>query len=59
MLIPTPCQAGLSVVGGLSANFHDPASSVTSWLSSGLKMVQGMSGVLVEFTASLTLVLHQ
>ncbi len=34
-------QAGLSVVGGLSANFHDPASSVTSWLSSGLKMVQG------------------
>lgn len=35
--------AGLSVVGGLSANFHDPASSVTSWLSSGLRMVQGMS----------------
>lgn len=34
--------AGLSVVGGLSANFHDPASSVTSWLSSGLRMVQGM-----------------
>ena len=34
-------QAGLSVVGGLSANFHDPATSVTSWLTSGLRMVQG------------------
>lgn len=33
--------AGLSVVGGLSANFHDPANSVTSWLTSGLRMVQG------------------
>lgn len=33
--------AGLSVVGGLSANFHDPASSMGSWLSSGLRMVQG------------------
>ena len=29
------------MVGGLSANFHDPASSVTSWLQSGLRMVQG------------------
>lgn len=35
----------MSVVGGLSANFHDPASSVSSWLSSGLKMVQGMSSI--------------
>ena len=34
--------AGLSVVGGLSANFNDPSSTVTSWLSSGLRMVQGM-----------------
>lgn len=34
--------AGLSVVGGLSANFRDPATSVLSWLSSGLGMVQGM-----------------
>lgn len=33
--------AGLSVVGGLSANFVSPASSVMSWLSSGMKMVQG------------------
>lgn len=33
--------AGLSVVGGLSANFQSPASSVMSWLSSGLRMVQG------------------
>ena len=33
--------AGLSVVGGLSVNFHDPANSVTSWLTSGLRMVQG------------------
>lgn len=33
--------AGLSVVGGLSANFASPASSVMSWLTSGMKMVQG------------------
>lgn len=33
--------AGPSVVGGLSANFHDPSNSVTSWLTSGLRMVQG------------------
>lgn len=34
-------QAGLSEVGGLSANFHDPSSSVMSWLTTGLSMVQG------------------
>jgi hypothetical protein len=36
-------QAGLSVVGGLSANFHSPSSSVMSWLTTGLSMVQGKS----------------
>lgn len=35
--------AGLSVVGGLSANFHSPSSSVISWLTTGLSMVQGKS----------------
>ena len=34
--------AGLSVVGGLSANFQNSASSVMSWLTSGLRMVQGV-----------------
>jgi uncharacterized membrane protein YjjB (DUF3815 family) len=33
--------AGLSVVGGLSANFTNSSTSVMSWLTSGMKMVQG------------------
>lgn len=33
--------AGLSVVGGLSANFTSSSTSVMSWLTSGMKMVQG------------------
>lgn len=32
--------AGLSVVGGLSANFQSSASASQSWLTSGLRMIQ-------------------
>jgi len=47
--------AGLSVVGGLSANYHDQASSVMSWLSTGLRMVQVTIGIAVGlFTSNLT-----
>jgi len=33
--------AGLSVVGGLSENFANSTNSALSWLTSGLRMVQG------------------
>ena len=35
--------AGLSVVGGLSANFQSSASASQSWLTSGLRMIQSES----------------
>lgn len=48
--------AGLSVVGGLSANFANSASSVMSWLTSGMRMVQGMihKASLIRFRNELT-----
>ena len=33
--------AGLSVVGGLSANYQSPTSTVVSWLTTGISMIQG------------------
>lgn len=43
--------AGLSVVGGLSANFQSSATASQSWLTSGLRMVQ--SEYLSDYTDTL------
>jgi hypothetical protein len=49
-------QAGLSVVGGLSANFRNPTSTVISWLTTGLGMVQVTIGITVGLFASTALI---
>jgi hypothetical protein len=49
-------QAGLSVVGGLSANFRNPTSSAVSWLTTGLGMVQITIGITVGLFASTALI---
>jgi len=48
--------AGLSVVGGLSANFRNPTSSAVSWLTTGLGMVQVTIGITVGLFASTALI---
>ncbi|KAF8336513.1 uncharacterized protein EI90DRAFT_3046031 [Cantharellus anzutake] len=44
--------SGLSVVGGLSQNYHNPSGSISTWLSTGLRMLQVTIGITVGLFAS-------